>query len=528
MREQRAALWTATTLAAVGIACMGLRQHALQQAHLGPGDSVWRLTYDVRFVPAKAGARVRAALPQRGPHARVVREDFTHPGLSMDILRSGPAGGREAVAVSVATGEEQHFSAAFDVHVSAGADAAAVTPAKPLPVQERAHYLRRETAVQTDSPAVAEVLSTLKQPKTAKGDLPDLVFAHCAEVLEEDQAGGAPDAAGALQRRQATTLGRARAMVALCRAGRVPARLVSGFVLEPSERPRPHVWAEAHVGGGWVPFDPENGYAGELPSHYLAVRRGGTDVVWASGVDQCRTDFSLRRIQAPTGLLPAGRGQLADAFFLTRLPAGAQHTLTLLLLLPAGALATAIFRNMVGVQTFGTFTPSLLALSLAYTDWRVGLVVIVLVLAVGLVGRALLERLRLLMVPRLSVVLTMVVLGMVTATSALVHAGLVPSAAAVVLPLVIVTMIVERFHIGAQEDGIRYALRLLAGTFAVAGCCYLLLQWKGFGRFMLTFPEALLVVAAALVLVGRYSGYRLSEWFRYRGLVEATGGGGRR
>ncbi|MFO8013113.1 MAG: 7TM domain-containing protein [Phycisphaerae bacterium] len=528
MREQRAALWTATALAAVGIACMGLRRHALRQAPLGPGDSVWRLTYEVRFVPAKAGARVKAALPQSGPHARVVREDFAHPGLSMDILRSAPASGREAVAVSVATGQEQHFSAAFDVHVSAGADATAAPLPRSLSAQERAHYLRRETAVQTDSPPVAEALSLLKQQKTAKGDLPDLAFAHCAEAIEEDQAGGAPDAAGALSRGRATTLGRARAMVALCRAGRVPARLVSGFVLEPSERPRPHVWAEAYADGRWVPYDPENGYAGELPGHYLPVRRGGTEVVWAAGVDQCRTDFLLRRIQPPVGLAAARRGRPTDALFLTRLPAGAQHTLTLLLLLPAGALLTALFRNMVGVQTFGTFTPSLLALSLAYTDWRIGLGIIVLVLAVGLAGRALLERLRLLMVPRLSVVLTMVVLGMAAATSALVHLGLVPSAAAVVLPLVIVTMVVERFHIGAQEDGIRYALRLLAGTFAVAGCCYLLLQWKGFGRFLLTFPEALLVVAAALVLVGRYSGYRLSEWLRYRGLVVAAGGGGHR
>jgi len=45
-------------------------------------------------------------------------------------------------------------------------------------------------------------------------------------------------------------------LVALCRARRIPARLVSGFILQPV-LPAFHFWSEVWIAGrGWVPFDP--------------------------------------------------------------------------------------------------------------------------------------------------------------------------------------------------------------------------------------------------------------------------------
>jgi len=153
-------------------------------------------------------------------------------------------------------------------------------------------------------------------------------------------------------------------------------------------------------------------------------------------------------------------------------------------------------------------------------------VVFVLTIAVGLGARALLDRLKLLMVPRLSVVLTLVVLCLALAVSALDSLGLTPSARAVILPLVIMTMMIERFYISSEEDGLRHSLKLLGGTFVVAGCCLALLWWEALGQHVLRFPEAELFVAGALLLIGRYSGYRLSELFRFKDLAQTAGHGG--
>lgn len=114
--------------------------------------------------------------------------------------------------------------------------------------------------------------------------------------------------------------------------------------------------------------------------------------------------------------------------------------------------------------------------------------------------------------------LTVIVLCMAMAVLILDYLGLTPSARAVILPLVIMTMMIERFYVTSEEDGLRYALKLLAGTIVVAACCLLLLRWEELGRLALRFPESTLVIAAGLLLIGRYSGYRLTELLRFRDL----------
>lgn len=202
-----------------------------------------------------------------------------------------------------------------------------------------------------------------------------------------------------------------------------------------------------------------------------------------------------------------------------------QTTLSLLLILPFGALVTALFRNVIGVQTFGTFTPSLIALTFTYADWRTGTVILLGILVVGIVGRRLLNGLHLLMVPRLGVVLTMAVIFLAVAVSLADLFGLAPSARVVILPTVILTMIIERFHVNAEEMGLRMALSRLGWTFLVAACCWAIFTRPPLTRLVLAFPETLLVVAAALVLVGSYSGYRLVELRRFRDLAQIGSGG---
>jgi hypothetical protein len=160
------------------------------------------------------------------------------------------------------------------------------------------------------------------------------------------------------------------------------------------------------------------------------------------------------------------------------------------------------------------------ALSFVYSDWRAGVFVFVLAIGLGLLSRAGLERLKLLMVPRLSFVLTLIVWCVVFSVSLLDYFQLIPSTQAVLLPLVILTMTVERFHVTSEEDGLRFAIQLLAGTMLVAVCCYAVLRWDAVGDLLLVFPELHLFTLAALVLLGRYTGYRLTELWRFRDMVK--------
>jgi hypothetical protein len=438
----------------------------------------------------------------------------------MHVARDEDTGEREAVTMAQTPSNESRFLAEIDVHLNPRGGPSPHSPQKPLTEAVRARYLRDEPLIQAGSPVVSTVLSEFTRDGMSQSELLMHIFKYCSERIARDSENAPVDAASVLSQGGAGTLGRARAMVALCRASHLPARIVGGFVLDRVRYGiRPHVWMETYTEEEWVPFDPQNGHFRDFPPGYLPVHRDEPQIVRAIGAAAFRAQFSAYRLQSPLGVPASPRGPWLDILDLTRLPPGSQRISALLLLFPVGALLTTAFRNLIGVQTFGTFAPSLLALSFVHADWRTGLMVLIVVMAVGLAGRAVLDRLRLLLVARLSVVVTLVVLSLAFAVSVLDYYRLTPAAQTVLLPMVIMTMTIERFYVSSEEDGLPYALMVLAGTFAVALCCFVVLRWEKLGALLLRFPEGELFIVAALILLGRYTGYRLTDLWRFRDIA---------
>jgi hypothetical protein len=517
MSGKRSPQWAVTALVLAGAACVSLRATSRYDALVGRGDSIWRLTYAVDFHAQKAGSRLRMAFPFDTQHSRVFRQEFVHPALEVDRFRTNRAETREVVAVAPRRGDF-HAEARFDLHISPRASWRSGETGPALSPKTVASYLRDEPSIQVSSPMVAGALERLKSGATTRMAMVDRLFEFCLMEIEPAGDEGPADAAGALEHGAASPLGRARAMVALCRAAKVPARLVTGFQIEESDPAVPHVWVEVLANGHWEPYDPENGFARQLPANVLPVRRDGVSIVRGSGVTGLESSFTISRLPPPPGV--SSQHRFADVFDLTRLPLEMHEVVSVILLMPLGALLTAIFRNVIGVRTFGTFTPTLLALSFVYADWRSGLLMFVALLGIGLASRTLLERLKLLLIPRLSIVLTLVVLGTVFGLSLMEYLDLTPSAQAVLLPMVILTMTIERFYVAAEEDGPRFAVQLLAATVGLAFLCYLVLRWEDVGRLLLVYPEIHFFTIAALILLGRYAGYRLVELWRFRDFLD--------
>ncbi len=518
VREQRLVAAGVIFLVAAGAALIALRVRNLHGSHLSRGESVWRLAYDIEF-PLGINERTYIAIPDDTRSSRVFRETFSHQGIWMDVLRTRRRLVREAAIVPVVGRQRVRFIAYFDIHVRAGAENGQV-PSEPKPsAEEIAHYLQPQSGVQPSSPVVSAVISRMQSEQASKGGLLTAIFNYCADGIVQQGIDAPSDANGALHRGVGTTLGRARAMTALCRAAKIPARLVVGFVLGSSQNAGKHYWVEAYFNGRWLPYDPESGYAGELPVRFLPIRRDGVEIVRTVDSAAYKGRYSIRRLPYPPVLGAAPDNRIWSVFDLTRLPLGMQEVITAILLLPIGALVTAILRNIVGIQTFGVFTPALIALSFVQADWRTGAVVFFVILGAGAAARMILNKLKLLMVARLGVILTLVILCMVAAVSILDYLGLTPSASAVLLPMVILTMMIERFNVTVEEDGYRQALTVFAGTLVVALCCLFVLRIDALGRLVLSFPEVQLLNLAALLLIGRYSGYRLTELWRFKDLT---------
>jgi hypothetical protein len=204
----------------------------------------------------------------------------------------------------------------------------------------------------------------------------------------------------------------------------------------------------------------------------------------------------------------------------TDLPATERQLVEFLLLLPVAALVCCVVRILIGLHTYGTFAPALLGLSFREVGSPVGAFVLLLVLSAGWVFRRGLARLNLLQVPRSAVMLSLVV-GLLVAFILYSHArGRTVADAIPFLPLVIVTGLVERFWTTEEEDGTAAAVRTMLATVATAVAVFLVVRAEPVHRVVIDHPETLGLVAAAQLVLGRYTGYRLLELYRFRDLAQ--------
>ena len=308
----------------------------------------------------------------------------------------------------------------------------------------------------------------------------------------------------------------------LLAAARIPARVVHGFSLNGRQRDvEPEPWLEVHDGDSWRYFDPQSGDEG-LPERFLVWWRGSDQPVNVEGGSNVNVQFSVQEnfldAIAIADTKAAKLGSNLVQFSLYNLPIRTQAVYMVLLMIPIGALVMVVMRNMIGVNAFGTFMPVLIALSFRETQLLWGVILFTLLVALGLSIRFLLEKLRLLLVPRLSAVLIVVVLLMLIISLASHRMGLETGLSVALFPMVIVAMTIERMSVVWEERGAGDAIRSGLGSLVIAIVAYLAMGIRWLEHLIFTFPELLLVVLAVVVLAGRYTGYRLSEIARFRAL----------
>jgi hypothetical protein len=194
--------------------------------------------------------------------------------------------------------------------------------------------------------------------------------------------------------------------------------------------------------------------------------------------------------------------------------------LNLLLTLPLIAFFLVIIRNVIGLETFGTFSPMLLSLAFLTTGLGWGLFVFAFIVGLGTALRLSLQRLRLHLVARVAILIAVVAMSMVGMTVIGAMLGIGALLHASIFPMVIMANVIENFTNTQLERGTGEALRLTLSTLLVATCSYIGIENTGLKSLVLTFPELLIGVIAIELILGRWRGLRLSEYLRFRALLE--------
>ncbi len=507
--------WTILVLLILGIGLLVLRTNL----DLESGDGEYRLTYTADFDVAKpnGGAiaretRLLAAFPETTRFCHVIEPKIDAPEMELVRARVHTAASRKDIVLRTKKTGQIKCTISFRIQLDRNGDWRQAASQAPLTALERTTYLANAKGMTATSATAQEMVNRLRDNHPGPQELVDRVFQECVRSIEPAGELGLSSGDEALLHQTGSPLGRAEAFATLCRASKIPARLVTGFEIKEGASVRPRTWVEVYAVNRWEPYDPENGFTRELDYNIIPVRHNGVDLIRVVNAADLNASYSIegipRAAPTPWGILD-----------LRRLPGKLHEPIKVVLILPIGALVTALMRTVIGIHTFGTFSPTLLALAFVYNDWRSGLFIFVVVIATGFISRTLLDRLKLLLVPRLGIILTMVVMLMVLSISVMNYFKWVPDGQTVLLPMVILTNLVERFYVTTEEDSIFEAIRLLVTTSLLALAIYLLLCWPSLGNLLFYYPELHFFTVAALVLLGRYTGYRLTELVRFRDLV---------
>ncbi|MBT8049428.1 MAG: UUP1 family membrane protein [Xanthomonadales bacterium] len=349
------------------------------------------------------------------------------------------------------------------------------------------------------------------------------VESFAAEVLDRISGRGPDENFGLFLEQVDTQDDRARLAQTVLAAAQIPSLLIHGIMLQKDvQRSALKTMLGVWNGEEWLLFDPETGHKGR-PEPFMIWWRGEEELARVSGgvIRDFQISVKMRHVSSLD--LAARRAEMRDSFVgrisLLHLPVQTQSVYEVLLLVPFGILVIVLLRNFVGLSAFGTFAPVLIALSFRETELLKGVLLFILIVSLGLVFRFYLERLRLLLVPRLAAVVTIVVLLMTLISLLSNQAGFETGLSVSLFPMVIISLVIERMSIVWEERGAATAIREGLGSLLMASLAYVVISLDILEYWVTVFPEVNLIVLGLIVALGRYTGFRLTELFRFRQLA---------
>jgi hypothetical protein len=301
-------------------------------------------------------------------------------------------------------------------------------------------------------------------------------------------------------------------------------RKVDGFNLSLNEN-QFISWSEIKIGNQWIPFDVKNQFFAEIPAYYLRLAGNPLN----SQINGANIPYSFKlkskreSIIDPT-LIQKLENQKYNAVAIIEIfdqNGLSPEMLKIILLIPIAALIIGVFRNVIGLSTFGIFLPMLLAIAFLKTGFIWGVLAYLIIIGIVSIIHFPLERLGLLSIPKMSIILTLIVavflfiavLSNVLDLEVLTYVTL--------FPIIIVTVSAERFAKTINEKSYKEASLITLKTIIVAGITYLIFTSVTLESILISFPELSLIILGINLLLGRWVGLRVSELHRFKSLQKA-------
>ncbi len=197
-------------------------------------------------------------------------------------------------------------------------------------------------------------------------------------------------------------------------------------------------------------------------------------------------------------------------------------TVALILLLPFLATFVAFVRNIVGLPSLDMLVPIMFSIALLATGIAVGVMLLVAMVLSSIAARVLFKRIRIMQLPKLALSLLLVAIGVFAALVVSTMIGALDVRAISIVPILLLIVLSERLTKVQLERSPRDTIAIVGTTLALGLAGFLVLAALSVRQFILVYPEVLLLLVPANILIGRYFGLRLTEYVRFAPITGAA------
>jgi hypothetical protein len=186
--------------------------------------------------------------------------------------------------------------------------------------------------------------------------------------------------------------------------------------------------------------------------------------------------------------------------------------------IPILALVVIIFRQIIGISTFGIYTPIITAASFLLLGIWFGLATFIFAVLVGYFTKYILNKLELLYLSKVALSLSIICLSFLFIAWLVLFTNAPVDLSVAIFPMLVMSSIAEKFMAAQSEEGFRGAVLGIISTLLVVITSYYLISWTEFKNLIMSWPELIIAAILLTFIIGKYSGLRLSEYIRFRSL----------
>ncbi|MCG3758607.1 gonadoliberin III [Vibrio cincinnatiensis] len=487
-------------LVAIGITLSMIR-HQSYGVPWTPGETrqVWDIEARIEFNAQGKEVKVSLAAPHTQDGFTLVGENASSPGYGISYLTT-ETGRRAEWSIRQATGPQTiYYKAQFLVDPQAKA-----TPILP------AQSLSKPTF---DGPEEIAAIALIEQANRHSAD--DVTFTR--ELIKTLNDTENQNAALLLNK-----MSKVDAVQKLLSYQQIANKVVGVIKLEDGRRRQAiqhmnQVWD----GQKWVLFNPETGIQPTQPN-LLVWDESNISLLDVIGGQNSQVHFTMIAQEVSPQQATNSKVEADGLLNLSihSLPLEEQAMFKTIMLIPIGALIVVFLRVIIGLKTSGTFMPVLIAVAFVQTQLTTGIVGFLLIVGTGLIIRSYLSKLNLLLVARISAVIISVILIISVFTVVAFKIGLTEGLTITFFPMIILSWTIERMSILWEEEGAKEVILQGGGSLLTAVLIYLAMTNAYVQHLTFNFIGLQLVVLAAILLLGTYTGYRITELRRFKPLVD--------